>query len=294
MYRRLSTCFCGEAMWREVEGAAIGGDEVLIEVHSFLLGAADRALLNCIAISSTHRVLGSAGVGRVIDQGPLVEDDIVGRVVVSSPLCRDRVVPIEIDGAAQRYWAIPRECVEVVPPNLVEDQLSVLTKYLAIPRRVIEAAIGRDVLVVGDDPLAIAVIELCRGIASRVATVSKLGPRKPLKGVETLSLSEKRREFDVVFLLTEDPLALRCAARLCRDRGTVFMHYLYRAVVYPLHFRKDAKYVVIEPSSIRRGIEVVQRIRSILSQSIPILYADRFQRVVVPSVILFKTLSRNT
>ena len=286
MYRRLSTCFCGAPTWEEVEGAAMRGDEVLVKVSSFFLGVSDRALMRCLVAAPTLRVLGSVGMGKVVDQGPLVEDDLMGRVVVSSPLCRDQVVPIDLDGAAQLYWSIPRECVEIVPSALSSNPLSTLLKYVSIPKSLRDLVSGREILVVGDDPLAIAVMELFKKDASRLATLAKFGPRRPLKGVELVSPSEKRRSFDAVFVLSEDPIALRCAVRLCRDRGVVVLHYVYRAIAASMPL-KSLRIAVIKPAALKRGIEVLNAVKNAVASCLQIAHVENLRRVLAPSIILF-------
>lgn len=204
-------------------------------------------------------VPGHEFVAEVVDVGPGVPRDIVGKRVVSEInvvcwrcwFCRHglythclhrKAIGIDLDGAMAEYVVVPVENLHEVPPE-VSDEEAVFTEPLAAVVRMcdlIEVPVGGTVVVLGCGPIGLLSLQVLklRGVTKIIAVdlvEQRLRLAQELGADVILNYSELGREelvkevlkltegrgADVVVEATANPEAVDLAIDLVRPRGVL-------------------------------------------------------------------------
>ncbi|MEM4434724.1 MAG: hypothetical protein QXP10_01460 [Sulfolobales archaeon] len=207
----------GELRYSEVPPPPAREDEALVKVLSAALTPLDVAAVRGYAPYAYGKVVGSAGLVRVLDLGYRVTNLVVGESAVVSPKCFIKLALVK-NGVMADQASIESSCLEPAPQSLTSS-LGLYTSLLAHLPLVVSSLSGSSVLVAGCGYEAVALIKLIKDeVKTEAICVSEFGLRRISRlGVRAYLRDRVGGEFDVVYVSSLDPYVNNLAISKCMD-----------------------------------------------------------------------------
>ena len=284
---------CGSLEIQEVAIPKIQKQWILAKVYAFSLGSIERAIQRCKILVPYGRIIGSEGVIKVFEVGIEVEHDIRGRLCIINPLCKEKLIGIDIDGVAAEYVAVPKQCLEVLPKEYETteylEKLSIL-KTVTLGSFVAKESQGQSLLIVGSGFSAYTAAYLAREKSTDIAYVST-APQSRMRelGIRCTSRDLKHENFDIIYISTFDRELIYRALRVIKNDGKLILH---PAVPYSTEFKiplRDLKIIIAKYGNVSEGLNVLDKIYSKLKRDIHLSSSFEealYSRALVSIVIL--------
>lgn len=189
----------------------------MVKVLSAALTPVDVAALRGYLPYTYGKIVGSAGLVRVLDLGYGVTGLLVGENAIVSPRCFVELGLAE-DGVMAEQAVLDATCVEPVPQSL-SGPVGLLASLLAHLPSIASSLSGSSMLIAGCNYEAEALARLLKD-EMRVEAVcaSESGLRRMAAlGLRAHLLEKRGDSFDVVYLASLDPLLALMAVRRCRE-----------------------------------------------------------------------------
>ena len=294
MYKRLVSIFCGQPKLLDYYMNPIRKGEVLIKIFGVYFSFIDRGIALCKLVSKDSlRVLGTAGMGKVVGVGISVDPLLEGKIVITSPICKC-LIPIEQDGPAQTYYAISEECIAIVPQQYHDDPLAVVLSPLSIARELLEELKGAEVLLVGEDLSLLTFATYAQKYSSRILIIPKHTMWSDIIKGDHISLFDNTRKCDVIVIASDDPYVIELTITKARELSTIIMH---PATAYLTNMRilatgRSLKIKTMLFGDLSVGIDIYETYRSLLFERLGVKPLTPELVYNIPSVALLETSSR--
>ncbi|MEM1622869.1 MAG: hypothetical protein QW543_01855 [Sulfolobales archaeon] len=207
----------GELRYSELPPPPAREDEALVKVLSAALTPLDVAAARGYTPYAYGKVVGSAGLVRVLDLGNRTTNLVVGENAVVSPRCFIRLALVK-NGIMADQASVDTSCLEPVPQSLT-SLLGLYTSLLAHLPLVVSSLSGSSLLVTGCGYEAVALIKLVKDeIKTEAICASEIGLRRVSRlGVRAYLRDRVGGEFDVVYVSSLDPYVNNVAISKCAD-----------------------------------------------------------------------------
>ncbi len=270
MYKQVYTRFCGDYSIREYIPRPVGSRDILLEVWAFATTFIDYSVKCCNLIVSGDRGLGSTCIGRIVEQGVLVDEQFIGSIAVLKPSI-DSIPVIDFDGCATELVTISINNIEIVPQHYCRNLYAMFAPLLSIPKKYMELLKGRDVLILGFDISTILFSYYASKNSSRVYTFSKyvLWPKYFRFHYVSPTNIDLIKKIDVVVTLGSSPIMIEFALRFLRDRGIVIAHPI-DVKHFIIDRPRDLKLYTLRYSDLSIGLKNLELFRNIIESEVKV------------------------
>lgn len=239
----------GSPVFSELPPPPIREREVLVKVLSAALTPTDIAAVKGLVPYAYGKIIGSAGLVRVLDSGHGVAKPVVGENAVVVPKCFIELA-VYRDGVMAEQASLDSECLEPVPQS-ISGLTGLYISLLAHLPSVVRSLSGSSMLIAGCGYEGSVLARLVRDVISTEAVcVSEVGLRRIAKlGIRAHMWDKAQGKYDVVYIASLDPYVNSSAVRKCGES-------LYISPTVPEHlvplgggFKKVVPVSQVKPST---------------------------------------------
>lgn len=207
----------GDLRYSELPPRPIREGSVLVKVLSAALTPLDVAALRGHLPYTYGKIVGSAGLVRVLDLGHGVTNLVVGENAIVTPKCFVELALTE-DGVMAEQTALDAGCLEPVPQS-VTNHIGLYTSLLAHLPSIVSSLSGSSMLIAGCNYEATALARLVKDeVRTEAVCASESGLRRIARlGIRAHLWEKKDDGFDAVYVASLDPYVSGMAVRRCRD-----------------------------------------------------------------------------
>jgi len=223
----------GDMRYVEVPPPPIRSSEVLAKVLGAVLTPTDVAAVRGYLPYTYGKVVGSAGVVRVLELGADVEGLSVGENAVVAPRCFVELATSR-DGIMAELASVRAQCLEPVPQSISGADGAYLSLLAHIPS-VLSSLSGSSILIAGCGYEAQVLAGVVRDeVRADIVCASDAGLRRVARlGIRAYLVEAGERNYDAVYVASLDPLVVREATRRCA--GTLYISPLVPEHLVPLN-----------------------------------------------------------
>ncbi len=222
----------GNLRYLDVPVPPIRSDEVLVKVLGAALTPTDMATIRGYLPYTYGKIVGSAGVVRVLELGADVRNLSVGENAIVAPRCFVELATSK-NGIMASLASVRSECLEPVPQK-VSDVEGVYLSLLAHIPSVTASLSGSSLLIAGcsyESQILASVVK--DKINTDIVCASNAGLRRVVKlGIRAYLVEAGEEDYDAVYIASLDPLVVREAVRRCV--GTLYISPLVPEYLVPL------------------------------------------------------------
>lgn len=218
----------GDLRYSELPPRPIREGRVLVKVLSAALTPLDVAASRGHLPYAYGKIVGSAGLVRVLDLGYGVTNLVVGENAIVTPKCFVELALTE-DGVMAEQTGLDARCLEPVPQSITSPT-GLYVSLLAHLPSIISSLSGSSMLIAGCGYEATALARLVKDeIRTEAVCASEAGLRRVARlGIRAHLWEKKDESFDVVYVASLDPYVSGMAVRRCRET-------LYISPLVPRH-----------------------------------------------------------
>lgn len=215
----------------------IPSGNVLVEMEWGLLDAVINALFIGLMWVEPDRILGSIGLGKVIDVGVGVDPALIGKKAVIFPYSEESGgIGIDVDGVFCERASVPADAI--LPVQGDSPPLSVLLPYFSVAKKVAEIVKGKRALVVGAGIGGIITTLVARETASELKVYKESVSTIP---IDLPVSKEIRPNWDVLVVFTLRGWVRALAHKLIAPEGRIVLPRLSKR--WPIQLNADTSHL---------------------------------------------------
>jgi len=290
MYRRLVINYCGIPKIEEYRAVMIRKSQILVNITHTLYSIVDDALSRCwIVATGFKRVLGSIGIGKIVEKSFDINDLEIGSRALLFPI--NHGAPIDIDGAAQEMYTADYDIVRLANMKMYTDVEVLLIGSLSIDRNILDLVRGARTLIVGRDPSILSFIYYASLYSSSISIIPKYTYAISNVKLSHESLFSRDKTFDVVILAIHDQYVIDLVLNNFGINSSIII--LYPSIVNTIgsSLRGLMKNITIVPmrfGDLRIGEEVYNSIKNDLKINVIDIEKFSTKSIGVPTILRFK------
>ncbi len=290
MYRRLVTNYCGTPRIEEYKAVMIRKSQILINVTHALYSIADEALSKCLIVATDFkRVLGSIGIGKIVEKSFDVNDLDIGSRALLFPI--NHGAPIDMDGAIQEMYSVEHDVVKLANMKMYTDVEALLIGSLSIDKNILDLLRGARILIVGRDLSILSFIYYASLYSSSLSIIPKYTLAINNVKLSHESLFNKDKIFDIVVLAIHDQYVINLVLSSFGINSSILILYPTVMSAIGSSLRRLTKNVTIVPmrfGDLRMGEEVYNNIKNNLK--INTINVEKFppKSMEAPIILRFK------
>lgn len=222
----------GDLRYLDVPVPPIRSDEVLVKVLGAALTPTDIAAIRGHLPYIYGKIVGSAGIVRVLELGADVKNFSTGENAIVAPRCFVELATSR-NGIMTDLASIRSDCLEPVPQKLSGIEGVYLSLLAHIPS--VRASLsGSSLLIAGCGYEAQILASVVKDkVKTDVVCASNAGLRRVVKlGIRAYLVEAGEESYDAVYISSLDPLVVHEAARRCV--GTLYISPLVPEYLVPL------------------------------------------------------------
>ncbi|MEM2207323.1 MAG: hypothetical protein QXG17_01335 [Sulfolobales archaeon] len=207
----------GDLRYSELPPPPTREDEALVKVLSAALTPLDVAAVRGYTPYTYGKIIGSAGLVRVIDLGYRVANLVVGENAVISPKCFTKLALVK-NGIMADQASVDLSCLEPVPQSIT-GSMGLHVSLLAHLPTALSSLSGSSILVAGCGYEALILVKL---VKDEIRTEAICSSESGLRRISRLGVRAHLRdivggEFDIVYITSLDPYVNSVAVGKCVD-----------------------------------------------------------------------------